>query len=115
MIPKIQVKAVEVPEWDFPVFVRKWSIGQRANVFAAVRAAETPEQIARANVDVVINSACDQSGKLLFDEPDRATLEEDAWVIDRIADAARALNLVEKKSDSTQSENSSSSLPPTSA
>ena len=32
MIPKIQVRPVDVPEWDFPVFVRKWSIAQRANV-----------------------------------------------------------------------------------
>lgn len=117
MIPKAKVKAVEVPEWDFPVHVRKWSIGQRASVFAAVREAVTPEQIARANVDVVLYSACDEAGKLLFKEEDRAALEEDAWIVDRIADEARTFNLIEKKSDptSTSSANSPSSLPLASA
>lgn len=111
MIPKIKTAPVEDIDWPFPVFVRRWSIAQRAAVFAAVRPAETPEQIARANVDIVLHSACDQSGTLLFSESDRSALEEDAFTVDAIAEAARALNIPEKKSRSTSSDDSSSGSP----
>jgi hypothetical protein len=117
MIPGAKVLPVEVPEWDFPVYVRKWSIDQRANVFAAIRPAETPAQLARAQVDVVLWSACDERGQLLFSEADRAALEEDAWIVDRIANAARELNMPEKKSEagSSPSASSPSNSPPISA
>lgn len=116
MIPKVKVEAVDVPEWGDGFFVRKWNVAQRANVFAAVREAESPAQIAQANIDVVLWSCCDADGRLRFNETDRSALEDaDAWVIDRIADKARELNLPEKKSNSNPSESSNSNSPPISA
>lgn len=103
----IKTARVDVPELGPDIFVRRWSYALKTRAFAAI-AGDTISEASR--VEIVLCSASDATGRLLFTDADRAWLTDYDWtVIERIAAEALALNTVEKKSGTPSGASSSDS------
>lgn len=108
-----KVVRVEGLDLDEPVFVRRWSFAQKRRVLDAIKGEVVSDE---AKVEIVINSACNADGAMLFNEANRQELEDLDWIaITLIATAAMDLNTLEKKTASVQSESLSSNSLPASA
>ena len=93
----VRIIPVEVPEWGGSVYVRTFSGRVRDSVdrFIASRldAAGRLVDPSGLRIAVVIASACDKDGKLLFSPEDAPALEDkSAEALDRIFLAAKELN-----------------------
>jgi hypothetical protein len=91
-----EITIVDVPEWGGSVGVRVMSGKQRDGFEAAIvarRGKNGDMQPAGLRALLVALAACDDAGRLLFDESDIPALEaKSATALQRVFDAAAALN-----------------------
>lgn len=93
----IKVEPVEVPEWGGTLYVRTFSGKQRDAIDKFIASACDAQGKLRdpsgLRVQVVLASACNSKGELLFVPEDAASLgDKSAAAIERIFNAAQALN-----------------------
>ena len=108
---KLNPKVKLVDGLEEPVYVRRWSLAQKKRILAAMPDDKVNDE---AKIVIVINSACDADGKMLFGESDHAALQDYDWIaLELIATAAMDLNTPEKKTVSTPNNSSSTASPAT--
>jgi len=92
----VEMKKVAVPEWGGDLYVRSMTGGDRTKFEMAVTSdnAKTAEKAKQqAKVRIIIMTACDEEGNLLFSESDVHWLSKKAAKpIERVFEAARILN-----------------------
>jgi len=92
----LPLEPVEVPEWGGTVYVRTMSGVERDNFDTKVmrRSRNGADfDIKGLRVQVVILTACNEEGELLFSDKDNEELsKKNSLVLDRICNAARRVN-----------------------
>jgi len=100
-----RLKRVAVPEWGGEVWVKAMTVGERDAFEAGNRAVKDTGEDPWRDVKsrLVVATACDESGALLFDESDVLRMRNDllAAPVDRLADVAMDLAGMTKKDAET--------------
>ena len=89
-------KPVEVPEWGGTIYIRTMSGTERDRFDAAIVARGQDGKVFDTKglrVEIVVLTACDEDGKLLFSEKDKEALSlKSGNVLERLCNVSRKLN-----------------------
>jgi hypothetical protein len=92
----LPMEAVEVPEWGGTVHIKTMSGTERDRFDAAIikrGKSDDTFDTRGLRVDVVVLTACDENGNLLFTDDDKPALSKKSGaVLDRLCNVARKLN-----------------------
>jgi hypothetical protein len=97
---RLQIKEVEIPEWDGTVFVREFTAEERDQMeLAFTRATKSGTAAANLRGNVAVTCLCDENGERIFTDADAAKLKQhSAAILDRIFDACLELSGMGKNS-----------------
>lgn len=88
-------KRVKVPAWGCDVLLRQMTIPERISFISSIQQSDKPEMLMGIErmVDLLMLTVCDQSGKRVFDEDSRETLEAmDYRGLVQVSNAAAQIN-----------------------
>jgi len=87
------IQPVEIPELGVTFYVRVMTGLERDAYEAAILRGDKDERLTNMRAKLVVRSACDADGKLLFTAEDAEKIGAQEWIaLDRIAAAAQKIN-----------------------